>query len=129
MLPLYDLTVNRNEYLIIWKESNNLEKNNDNNEYLRIAKNILYEIENINVYIENSTEKALELIKRKKYNKIILISSIGIDLSGKKFVEVARKILGFDVMVLFFSTDKKHLKWIQDFQNALYTNDITFFKN
>ena len=53
----------------------------------------------MNSYFESSTEKALEIINRKKYNKIILISSIGEELNDKKFVEVARKILEFDVLV------------------------------
>ena len=126
-LPLYGVTLKRNEYLVIWKESNKIENNNCNDN-LRIAKKILYKIEDINIYIENSTEKALELIKRKKFNKIILISSIGIDLSGKKFIDIARRILGFDVMVLLFSTDIKHLQWIKNFPNALYTNNTTFFE-
>jgi hypothetical protein len=88
----------------------------------------LYKNENINVYIESTTEKALELIKKKKFNKIILISSIGKDLSGKRFVEIARKILGFEVMVLFFSANNDHLKWIQNFPNALYTNNSKFYQ-
>ena len=63
----------------------------------------------MNSYFESSTEKALEIINRKKYNKIILISSIGEELSGKKFVVVARKILEFDVLVLFYSNNSKDL--------------------
>ena len=82
----------------------------------------------MNVYFENSIEKALEIIKRKKYNKIILISNIGLDLSGKKFVETARKILGFNVMVLFFSVNQKHFSWLQNFPNALYTSNDGFYK-
>ena len=81
----------------------------------------------MNAYFESSTEKALEIIKRKKCNKIILISSIGLDLSGKKFVETARKLLGFDIVVLFFSANEDHLKWLQSFPNALYTNDADFY--
>ena len=46
---------------------------------------MVYKSENINVYIMPNTEEALELIKRKRFNKIILISSIGLDLSGKTF--------------------------------------------
>ena len=126
ILPLYGLTLKRNEYLVIWREPNN-ERNNNYNEILRYFE-ILYKNENINVYIEKSTEKALELIMRKRFNKIILISSIDSDLGGKKFVEIARKILGFDAMVLFFSTDNKHLQWIQNFPNALYTNNVIFFE-
>jgi hypothetical protein len=117
----------RNEYFVIWRDPNFGGKNNYT-DYLNRAKMILYKNENINVYIENSTEKALELIERKKFNKIILISSIGLDLSGKTFVETARKILGFDVMVLFFSANNNHLKWIQNFPNALYTNTITYYE-
>ena len=127
MLPLYGLTLKRNEYFVIWRDPNFVGKN-DYTDYLINAKMILYKNEKINVYIESCTEKALELINRKKYNKIILISSIGLDLSGKKFVETARKILGFDVMVLFFSSNKEHLKWIQNFPNALYTDTITYYE-
>ena len=58
----------------------------------------------------------------------LLITSIGLDLSGKKFVEVARKIFGFDLMVLFFSVNRCHLKWIQKFQNCLYTDQSNFYE-
>ena len=127
MLPLYGLTLKRNEYFVIWRDPNFGGKN-DYTDYLNNAKMILYKNENINVYIMNSTEKALELINRKKYNKIILISSIGLDKSGKTFVETARKILGFDVMVLFFSANNTHLTWVQNFPNALYTNNTTYYE-
>ena len=83
---------------------------------------------NMNIYLESSTEEAIKLIKRKKYNKIILITSIGLDLSGKRFVEIARKILGFKAVVLFFSENQNHLKWIKEFDNALYTNNGIFFQ-
>ena len=127
ILPLYGLTLKRNEYLVIWRDPNYLAKNNYSI-FLENAKMILYKNEGINVYIESCTEKALNLIKRKKFNKIILISNIGLDLSGKKFVETARKILGFNVVVLFFSSNNKHLQWIQNFPNALYTNNTSFYE-
>ena len=59
----------------------------------------------MNIYLENSTEIALKFIYKKRYNKIILITSIGRDISGKKFIEIARKILGSNVIVLFFSSN------------------------
>ena len=40
-----------------------------------------------NIYPCETTNEALELIKRKKYNKIILISNVGTDLGEIKFVE------------------------------------------
>ena len=73
----------------------------------------------MNIYFENSIEDALKFLLKRKYNKVILISNIGKDLSGKKFVEIARKIFGFNLIVLFFSNNEEHFKWIQNFPNCL----------
>ena len=127
MLPLYRLTLKRNEYCIIWRDSNFGVKNKFS-EFLSTIQNSIDKEAKMNIYFENSVEKALEIVKRKKFNKIILISSIGLDLSGKRFVEVARKILGFDIVILFFSSNRCHLSWIQHFENALYTDNTEFCK-
>ena len=82
----------------------------------------------INAYFKDSIENALVLIKRKKLNKIILISNVGLDLSGQKLMEIARKILDFPVVILFFSSNPLHLKWIQEGKNILYTSDTNFYK-
>ena len=128
ILPLYGLTFKRNEYFVIWRDPH-FEGENEYSDYLRERKLFIYKEAKMNAYFESSTEKALEIIKRKQYNKIILISSIGLDYSGRKFVEVARQILGFNVVVLFFSSNEDHLKWIKDFPNALYTNEASFYKD
>jgi len=127
MLPLYGLTLKRNEYFILWRDPNFQGKNTFSN-FLNIQKLYAFKATKMNIYFENKTENALELISKKKYNKIILISSVGKDLSGKTFIEAARGILGFDVVVLFFSQNREHLKWIQDFPNALYTDNMGFFQ-
>ena len=127
ILPLFGLTFKRNEYLVIWRD-NHFKGENKFSNFLKDRKLFIYEYAKMNVYFENSIEKALEIIKRKKYNKIILISNIGLDLSGKKFVETARKILGFNVMVLFFSVNQNHFSWLQNFPNALYTSNDGFYK-
>ena len=82
----------------------------------------------MNFYYENSTEEALKFILRRKYDKVIIITSIGKDLSGKRFIEIARKILGFDIIVLFFSKNRTHLNWIQNFNNCLYTDKYDIYK-
>jgi hypothetical protein len=128
ILPIFGLTLKRNEYFIVWRD-NNFKGFNVFSEYLKNLKNITHEFSQFNSYFVDSTEKALDIIKRKKFNKIILISSIGLDLSGKRFVEIARKILGFEVVVLFFSANKSHLSWIQNFPNALFTNELGFYKD
>ena len=127
ILPLYGLTFKRNEYFVIWRD-NHFKGDNDYSEFLKVRKLFIYEYAKMNAYFESSLERALEIIKRKRNNKIILISNIGLDLAGKKFVEVARKILGFNVMVLFISANRNHLKWLENFPNALYTNHENIYK-
>jgi len=126
-LPLYGITLKRNEFLVVWKDSN-YEINNDYKEYFEQAKFIINKEFNINVYIKNSTKKALEIIETKKYNKIILISDINEDLKEKAFIEDAREILGFEAMVLFLSNKLKNLEWLKEFPNALFSNDISFYE-
>ena len=50
----------------------------------------------------------------------ILISNVGDDLSGKKFIEDARKILENEVIVLFLTYNTKHIEWIKNFKNAFF---------
>ena len=127
ILPLYCLTLKRNEYCIIWRDQNFSEQNKYK-KFLREKIKFLYRIKEMNIYLESSSEKALEIIKRKKYNKIILISNIGEYDNGKEFVEIARKILGFNIVVLFFTRNIKSRVWIKEFPNALYTNKSIFFQ-
>ena len=127
ILPLYGLTLKRNEYFVIWRDQNFKGVNNWT-KYLKDRKMFIYKEAKMNVFFESCTEKALEIIKRKKYNKIIIISSCQGELVGKKFIDIVRKILGFDVVVLFYSAKTSHLKWIQNYPNALYTNNEYFYK-
>ena len=89
--------------------------------------NYIEQYAELNIYPFETTKEAIELIKRKKYNKIILISNVGTDLGGKKFIDEARKIIGNNVIVLFLAYKKEHLKWIKDYKNALMIK--TFMKN
>ena len=121
ILPIYSLTLKRNEYFILWRDPH-FKGKNEYSDFLLERKLFSMEKAKLNIYFEYSTEEALKFILRRKYNKIILITSIGLDLSGKRFIEIARKILGFNVIVLFFSANEDHLKWIQYFPNCLYSN-------
>jgi len=127
IFPIYSLTVKRNEYFVLWRDSH-FRGDNDYSDYLQRRKLFCMEKANMNIYFESSIEESLKFLLRRLYNKVILITSIGLDLSGKKFVEIARKIFGFDLMVLFFSANEDHLKWIQKFQNCLYTDQSNFYE-
>ena len=135
ILPFMSFKLKRDEYCIIWRDNNFSPNPVYNNQFDDIFKKFLKErmkyinqIAKFNIYPCETTEEALELIKRKKYNKIILISNIGSDLGGKKFVLKARKIIGNDVIVLFSAYSTDHLTWVKDFKNALFSNDPKFYE-
>ena len=126
ILPLFNIDFKKNEKLIIWRDP----LYNINTEFENVFKSsklFIYENYKMNIYFENSIEKALELVKRKRFNKIILISNIGKDLSGKRFIEITRKILGFPIIALFFSNNPSHLNWLKDFPNVIFTNNTNYF--
>ena len=127
MLPLYGVTLERNEYFILWRDPN-FKGKNEFSDYLKKMKIIANQVAKMNIYFEYQTEEALKIIERKKFNKIILISSCGKDKGGQKFIEIARKILGFNVVVLFFSANKNNLEWIKKLDNVLYTNSVYFYE-
>ena len=127
VLPLFNLDFKINESLIIWRDPT-INENKSYAKVFNVSKMYINQFLRINAYFKDSIENALELIKRKKLNKIILISNIGLDLSGKKLMEIARKILDFPVIILFFSKNLMHLKWIQEEKNILFTSETNFYK-
>jgi len=115
------IKVKKNEYYIIWRDPN-FESKNYYKKHLEDRKLFCLKEANLNIYERTSTENTLQFIKERQNDKIIFISSIGLDLSGKRFIEIARKILGFNFIVLFYSNNIKHFEWIKDFPNCLYTD-------
>ena len=133
--PFIGCSVKRDEFCVIWRDVNFSQNPVYNNEFDELFKKFLKKrIEYIqeqvkfNVYPCETSEEALKLIKRKKYSKIILISNVGDDLSGKQFISDARKIIGSDVIALFLCYNKNHLNWIKEFKNALFSNDSSFYE-
>ena len=125
----------RNEFCVIWRDSNFSSKPIYNNEFDAIFKKFLNErikyikqFAKYNIYTCETSEEALKLVERKKYNKIILISNIGNDSGGKKFVTEARKIIGNDVIALFLAYNVDHLNWVKNYKNALFSNDPAFYE-
>ena len=125
----------RNEYCVIWRDINFSSQPIYNNEYDEVFKKFLKErlkyinqMAKYNIYPCETSEEALKLVERKKYNKIILISNVGDDLGGKKFITNARKIIGNDVIALFLAYNTSHLDWIKNYKNALFSNDPKFYE-
>jgi hypothetical protein len=83
----------------------------------------------MNIYFESSIKAALKFILKRRYSKVILISSFGKDKIGIRFVETARKILNnFNVLVLFFSEDEKPIPEIGKINNCLYANKLDLYR-
>ena len=135
ILPFMSFKLKRDEYCIIWRDPNFSPNPVYNNEYDEIFKKFLKErmeyinqMAKFNIYPCETSEEALNLIKRKKYNKIILISNIGDDYGGKKFVLKARELIGNEVIALFSAYSIRHLDWVKKFKNAFFSNDPKFYE-
>ena len=135
ILPFMGIKLERVEYCIIWRDTNFSKNQVYLSEIDNKFKNYLVDLvgkiiqkTNFNIYTCSTSEEALILIKRKKYNKIILISNIGDDNGGKIFVDNARKIIGNNVIVLFNAYNINHLTWVKDYKNALFSNDNKYYE-
>jgi hypothetical protein len=128
IFPLYTLTLKRNETFLIWRDPS-LFAPNYYSDFLKQMKDINIQKTNLNIYYEKSIEEALKFLVKRKYDKVILITNVGKDLSGKRFIEIARKILGFDIIALFFSGNKDHYEWIQKFPNCLCTTNAVIYED
>ena len=133
--PFMSIKLKRDEFCVIWRDNNFSPNPIYNNEFDEKFKKFLKErmkyikqTARYNIYPCESSEDALELIKRKKYNKIILISNVGKDLGGKQFIENARRIIGNDVITLFLAYKISHLDWIKNYKNALFSNEPKFYE-
>ena len=133
--PFIGAKLKRKDFCVIWRDNNFSSKPVYNNQFDDIFKKFLKERLNYieqyaeyNIYPCETTNEALELIRRKKYNKIILISNVGTDFGGKKFVDEARKIIGNDVIALFLAYNIQHLNWIKNYKNALFSNEPNFYE-
>ena len=128
ILPLLSITMERVKYLIVWRD-NNFDPSNPN-DYSQFDKMIEFnnEIKNFaainlktKIYYFNETDEALKFIRKKIYNKIILITNGG--NKGDDFIKKARKIIGNDTIALVTCfVAKDHLKMVQDMENVLLSS-------
>ena len=128
ILPLYSITLKRSEYYCLWKDYHFTHQTSFTEHALHV-KNYAKQLLGINVYGVGEIYEALNIIKRKKYNKVILLSNVGSDVEkAKKFVNDIRTILKFNVVILFFTSSLSHLNWIKELPNALFTTSDKHFK-
>ena len=125
ILPLLSITVERMQYLIVWRDNNFNESNP--NCYSKYEKMLEYNNKMKNyaafnfktkIYYFNESEEALTFIKRKKYNKILLISNAG--NGGCNFIEEARKIIGNNTIAMITCyLPLNYFKEVKNMENVL----------
>ena len=134
ILPLYGICFMRCEYLIIWRDYN-FDENNPNNYIEEDFKKMLEFNEEIKkfsfreidskVYYVKTSEEGLNLIKKKKYNKIILITNA--NNNAKEYINKAREIIGCNCFSLVSSfSPSMHIEWVSKMKNVLISNQKEF---
>ena len=134
-----NITLERVEFLIVWRDNNFNESNpNGYNSFkemydfnIKIKKYAAFNLKT-KIYYFNETDEALRFVKRKKYNKIILLSNGG--NNGIGFINEARKIIGSNTISLitcYFA--RNYMDIVKKCENILlnskYYNCITEFLN
>ena len=128
ILPLLNITLERTEFLIVWRDNNFNESNPNNYEYFdemiefnkQIKKYAAFNLKT-KIYYFSETSEALTFIKRKKFNKIILISNGG--NNGIDFIKEARKIIGSDTISLVTCyVVENYMKVIKETENILLSS-------
>ena len=77
------------------------------------------------IYYVETTEEALELIKKKIYNKIIIVTNGYND--AENYINNARKIIGANTIVgVSVYNVKKHIHWIKKMENTVLLNGIDY---
>ena len=120
---IIEFKIIKNEYYVFYRD-HNFGKAGGFGKSLERIKRYCIEKENIFLYFEKSIENALKFIKKRHNDKIILLSNIGEDLSGKRFVEIVRKMCNCNYYVFFYSFNQHD--FIQTFPNCLWAKDKIF---
>ena len=125
ILPLLNVTVERVEFLIVWRDNNfDISNPNGYSQFQemydfnhKIKKYASFNL-NTKIYYFNQSYEALNFIKRKKYNKIILITNGG--NNGIGFINDARKIIGSNTISLITCyVAQNYMDIIQNSENIL----------
>ena len=126
--PLISFKLKRNEFCIIWHDGN-FSSNNVDQKFKDFLEGMKYKEGKNNLYRCSTVIEALSLVEKKKYNKIVLISSVGSKNEGVEFIQKARQIIGNDELIsLFVAYNIKNLEWIQKCKNTLFSNESRFIE-
>lgn len=105
-IPCCSFSIMRKDHCIIWKDENI--SNDENSKYLiELSKN-----SEINVYTKNNVDSAIDLIRKKKYSALKLITNAGANKNGRDLILQARKIIGSNFVCLVFAVSEGHMEWI-----------------
>ena len=80
---------------------------------------------NTKIYYVQDDRKAIKLLERKKYNKIIIITNG--NNNGQNFIMKAKDIIGSNPIAAVSAYDiSKHIQWVKYMSNVLILNGMDF---
>ena len=136
ILPLYGISFRRIKYLVIWRDYNFDSKNPNHynindfqqmQDFHREIKKIVSRELDSKIYYIQTTEEAIKLIKRKKYNKIIILTNG--NNNGRDFILNARKIMKSNsIAAATVFNVGIHISWVKDMSNTFLLNGLDFHK-
>ena len=96
-------------------------------EFHRTIKKFISRELDTKIYYVNNDKEAMDLLDRKKYNKIFIITNG--NNNGQKFILKARKIIGSEAIagVSAYNIDK-HIHWVKNMTNVLILNGLDLHK-
>ncbi|KAK8836431.1 hypothetical protein M9Y10_037686 [Tritrichomonas musculus] len=110
IIPISSFTIMRTNYFILWIDTESeQQKILDHNNELKILKRSVKE----NIYYEKSIENGMNLMKKKKYNKVKLILSICDESSCSNIINEANTIFNSNCDFLNYQNQLKQMRSVR----------------
>ena len=117
LIPCLSFTVLRKDHYILYNDEN---LNDDEcSEFM----NEILTISEVNVYSKSNIDDSVDLIRKKKYVAVKLITCAVSDLSSRDLIIQSRQIIGSNFVCLVFSPTENNIDWISKMENVLLTTD------
>lgn len=80
----------------------------------------------VNVYVKSNADAAVDVIRKKKYAAVKLITKAGSDLGCPDLILRSREIIASNFVCIVFSPTGDHIEWIPEMENVLLTLILKF---
>ncbi|KAK8876085.1 hypothetical protein M9Y10_006271 [Tritrichomonas musculus] len=129
LIPLCSFTVIRNDHYILWRDEKFIQTENFQKDKEAIFMRNLSKKMEINLYMFDKIEDALQIILNKRYSPVKLITNGGANASGKVLIDYARNEITHSnfVCLVYANYVEYHMGWISQMENVLFSSDQDLF--